>query len=250
MESKLTIVTYNIHHGSKAEAITSNIVSLAANGVNVFCLQEIRKQPGESFLLDSLLKKLGSDWKAEYIIKPDSNDLGLCTIWDNSKLQAVNFEPLLLPKLQKLYFYELAWEKIRKEYPRPVQRAVLIGDFLVNGKRLRITNVHLDWQGGAKQRSMQLSHVYTHVKSKEKADHEIMCGDFNTIGFYRFHKRRLKKIKHLVGNEFENQPPKKPTTTYLETLDHVFVKNLAIIKTEIIKLKGSDHFPLLAEIQI
>jgi endonuclease/exonuclease/phosphatase family metal-dependent hydrolase len=250
MENKLTIVTYNIHHGSKPEAITKNLLYLAANGADVFCLQELRKEDGKNFLLDDFLKKLGPNWKAEYIVKPGSNDLGLCTIWDGQKLQALTFEPLLLPKLKKLYFYELAWEKIRKEYPRPVQRAVLIGDFNLNGQRLRITNVHLDWQGGSKQRMLQLSHFYSHVKSKEKVEREIMCGDFNTIGFYRFHKRGLTKIKKIVGDEFTNKPPKKPTTTYLETLDHILVKNLTVLKTEVLKLKGSDHFPLLAEIQI
>lgn len=250
MENKLKIVTYNIHHGLKAEAITGNILDLAAKGVGVFCLQEIRKNEGEEFLLEALQKNLGPKWKADHFIKPGSNDLGLCILWDGSILKAEGFETILLPKLPKLYFYERALEKIQRQYPRPVQRAALMGKFTLDGQLLRIINVHLDWQGGAKQRALQLKALHAYLATKPSVEKEILCGDFNTIGFYRFYKRRFKKVSAIVGQHFKTELHKKPTTSYLETLDHIFVKNLNILKTEIIRCKGSDHFPLLAEIKI
>ncbi|MFI5206315.1 MAG: hypothetical protein ACHQVK_05235, partial [Candidatus Paceibacterales bacterium] len=73
---------------------------------------------------------------------------------------------------------------------------------------------------------------------------------FNSLGFYKFHKTRAKKIQNLLGTGFKSAPHKQATTNYLQTLDHIFVKNLAIADIKVLKYKGSDHFPLMAEIKV
>lgn len=250
MENNLNIVTYNIQHGAKTDEIVSNIQALARQKVNLFCLQEVHKYKGQKFIVDELLSRLGPDWQAQYILSPEKSDLGLCTLWKTSKLTALNFEQLMLPKLNRLFFHEKIFETVMSKHARPIQRAALIGEFAIAERTIRITNLHLDWQGGFKQRSLQLNHLKSLLKSKQPVNFEIFCGDFNTIGFYRFDNGRLEKVKNLLGKEFLSGVHKKATTSHLQTLDHIFVKNLTIEKTQIFKYKGSDHFPLLAEIRI
>jgi endonuclease/exonuclease/phosphatase (EEP) superfamily protein YafD len=141
-------------------------------------------------------------------------------------------------------------EKADGKYNQPPQRAALIGHFNLNGKTLRISNLHLDWQGGFKQRGAQLKHLRDYLKAKKAAEFEIFCGDFNTVGFYRFSEKRLSKLKKVLGEEYINAFHNERTTSYLQMLDHIFVKNMVVSKAQVLKLKGSDHFPLMAEIKI
>lgn len=257
MEHNLNIVTYNIQNSSKAEEIKQNILALAAKGAGLFCLQEVRKYEHKEFIVDALLKLLGPSWKAEYLISPQSFDLGLCTLWDSSKLQALSFEKLLLPRLPKLKLHEKIFVKVRTKMEKiqnpkvlPTQRAALIGKFKFLGQPLLITNLHLDWQGGFRQRKRQLKALNDYLKSRVRAEFEVFCGDFNTLGFYRFSGRRQKKVRELLGEEFINVFHNRRTTSFPQMLDHIFVKNLTVAKSEILKFHGSDHFPLLAEIKI
>lgn len=219
--------------------------------VNVFCLQEVRRNAGSKFIIDELLDNLGVNWHAKYF------DFGLCTLWDATRLEAVDFELLLLPTVPKLYSYEKLFLKLHAKIGKnkhqkiaPSQRTALLGEFKTAGQTLRITNLHLDWQRGFKHRGSQLNFLKSHLQTKTPVDCEILCGDFNTIGFYRFANGKLKRFKNLVGEEFVSNSPKRPTTNHFQLLDHIFVKNLPIPNTKILKYKGSDHFPILAEITI
>jgi len=257
MEKNLKIVTYNIRHGANASAIIRNIARLSSHGVSVFCLQEFHKYKKRPFLLVPLLKILGDKWRAEYLIEEESHDLGLCILWKTTDLELETFEAVLLPKLNREHIYEKAFQRVMDKYEKlahkylgPAQRAALIGNFRINGIKIQITNVHLDWQGGFRQRELQLRHVRDYLKSRKSADFEIFCGDFNTLGFYRFSQKRLKKVKSVLGEEFINAFQNQRTTSYLQMLDQIFVKNLKVAKAQILRLKGSDHFPLLAEIKV
>lgn len=253
MENSLNIVTYNIHNGSNQEAIMKNIKVLARQSVSLFCLQEVRKQEGREFIVEALLKDLGSEWKAEYFIKPQSFDLGLCILWKTSTLVALNFEALLLPKLNKLSLHEKIVERLINKHKTvaPIQRGSLIGDFNFQGQLVRVTNVHLDWHGGKQQRGRQIQFIKDHLKPKTAAYFEICCGDFNTLGFYRFSQKGSKNIKQLLEPNFESAfKNQKIRSFFLQTLDHIFLKNFKVIKAEILNCKGSDHLPLLAEVKI
>jgi endonuclease/exonuclease/phosphatase family metal-dependent hydrolase len=248
MDKHLKIVTYNIHHGRRQQAIIRNIKKLAALGTNIFCLQEVRKNSGENFLLDSLLKQLGKDWKIKYLIEPEKHDLGLCILWKNLDLKADNFQSILLPKYPKARFYEKPLKKLSSRHPWPVQRAALVGDFVFNGKSLRVINLHLDWLGGFTHKGLQINHIHSKLRLQVQPDYQVICGDFNTVGFFPFSKRRSKKIEGLLGADFKNTFDNKMTTSHMQMLDHIFVKNMALIKSKVFKYSGSDHFPLLAEI--
>lgn len=251
MSKNLNIVTYNIQHGTRAWEIIRNILAMAYKKVDVFCLQEVKKVPGKKFIIDELLWHLGPNWQAQHF------NFGLCTVWNNNSVQALDFEELLLPKISNLQPYEKLFLKLHAKFERnkvekitAPQRTALVGEFNIGGQRLRITNIHLDWHRGFKHRCSQLEYIRRHLKNKAGVDYEILCGDFNTIGFYRFVNGKLKKVHNLLGQDFVHHLHKKPTTNHFQMLDHVFVKNLALNKTEILKYSGSDHFPLLAEVKL
>ena len=152
MSDSFKIATYNIQHGTNSEQITENIVQLAQDGVSLFCLQEVRHHPNKTFIVDALLNKLGSGWRAEYLVSSKTFDLGLCTLWDSRKISATGFEQIFLPKLSKVRLYEKLYLKLHRKIEKvdnkmivPETKAALIGEFMFKGKLIRVTNTHLDW---------------------------------------------------------------------------------------------------------
>jgi endonuclease/exonuclease/phosphatase family metal-dependent hydrolase len=258
MGINLKISTYNIQHGTNTEQIVKNIITLVKSGVNLICLQEVRHHPNKPFIVDTLLNKLGTNWKAEYLISSKTFDLGLCTIWDSNKLTGTNFEHILLPKLPKIRLYEKVYLKIHRKLEKvdnkninPETKAALIGEFEVDGKNIRITNTHLDWLGGHRQRTSQLEFIKEKLSRGKPCVYEITCGDFNTLGYYKLSEQEIKKqIKVFLNENFSSVFKNSATTTFWQTLDHILVKNLKVVTTDILKLKGSDHYPLLVEVKI
>lgn len=245
----MKIVSYNLHMGLETQAIVKNIKDFAYQGVDVFCLQEFWKWMQPVDLEIKLLEVLGAEWQMEYVTpNPPLHDYGLCILWKKSALTAISFEQLALPLVPKAKLWEKAWILLHGFETFIVQRGALVGTFRWNDKRLRITTVHLDWEGGFKQRATQLSYIRDYLTSLEKVDCEIICGDFNTIGVFNKTKQ-MKLVSNILGNEFHNAcntigitcPP-------LFHLDYMFVKNLQVSNFQICKLAGSDHFPILGEL--
>lgn len=242
----LKIATYNIHHGLKLKKITENINKLSKDGVVVFCLQEMRESIKEISVLNACLEALGDNWEYETFLEPDSFNFGLCLIWKSNILKSKKIDKIILPEIPKSNIRVMV-KKIKKT----IQRGVLVGTFEVDGKLLRISNVHLDCHGQFAQRARQLTSLISYLKSDDSVDCEIICGDFNTIGAEALSKKQEKKILAILGEGFINAYP-RPTPTFhlLQRLDYVFVKNMKVNKAEVLKLKGSDHFPLIASLEI
>ena len=248
MNSEIKIVSYNIQKGLKAEALVKNIRSCAEEGVIVFCLQEFWKWTQPIDLEIKLLEALGPDWWIEYETSDKPRyDYGLCILWKNSALQALSFKRLAFPLISKAKTWEKLWLYFHgtgKEAFIP-QRGALIGTFNWNSLRLRITNLHLDWQSGMRHRMKQITYLRDYLTTDSGSDFEVICGDFNSIGI-------LKKAKQprifgrILGNEFENASNTLTITCPPFSLDHMFVKNLKVKYFQVRKLPGSDHFPIFA----
>jgi endonuclease/exonuclease/phosphatase family metal-dependent hydrolase len=247
----MKIVCYNIHMGLETEAIVKNIKDFAAQGVEVFCFQEFWKwmQPADLEVL--LLAALGPDWQMEYVTpEPPLHDFGQCILWKKSVLEPVSFEQLPLPLLPKAKRWEKAWISWLGFDTYIVQRGALVGTFNWNNKRLRITVMHLDWQGSFKQRAAQLTYIKDYLAAQEAADFEIVCGDFNTLGVFNKAKQ-MERIANILGSEFSNTcSVMGETCRPLLHLDHIFVKNFRVNDFQIYKIPGSDHFPLFADLAI
>jgi len=219
-------------------------------------LQELFEFKGRTSLLSALINNLGNEWQSEWqseiFLEPDNSSLGLCFLWKPSDLQAIKFERLRLPKLQKFNLYENIYERaIARLVKGPVQRGALIGTFNINGKPVRISNIHIDCHGHFSQRAKQLTSLTAYLKSLTPVDREIICGDFNTIGIEILSRNQEKKIRAILGPGFVNAYPYlTPTSNFLQRLDYIFVKNIQVHSAEVLRLKGSDHFPLVASLEV
>ncbi len=102
MSAKLRLATYNIRNGKSSKAVLRNLKKMeTVEGVNLFCLQEVRQFGGKNFIVEEIREALGADWQLQYFIHPDSFDLGLCMLWKTSEMELLDMEKLFLPKLFK-----------------------------------------------------------------------------------------------------------------------------------------------------
>ncbi|MDE2312537.1 MAG: endonuclease/exonuclease/phosphatase family protein, partial [Patescibacteria group bacterium] len=178
----MTLASYNIQIGLQPEAIESNILFLAKNGTDVICLQEVRKDGQTKFSLSKLLHKLGPGWQEEHFLSDVNNfDFGLAMLWKTPTVVASEFKKIRLPKLEKLNFIEASVHRFGGFPALPNQRGALIGNFKIGGDEIEIVNVHLDWQGGLRQREKQVRFLANHIGTGERI---VICGDLNTVGFF------------------------------------------------------------------
>jgi len=249
--SQITLASYNLNHGSNKVKLIANINYLATQGVDVFCLQEIRTGRHESFIGDDMLSALGPSWKAEFLLSYNSkNDYGLGVIWNADKLQLQHFQSIDLPTLQGIPRLQSIIEQyLLSGDASPVKRAANVALFKVDDAVIRIVNVHADWHGGMEHRLSQVKHLLEYLKS-EPYHAELICGDFNTIGLLS-NKKQMTMLRDALGAEYVSAfPDFRLTTFHGQHLDHIFAKNCDFKRTQIYRIMGSDHFPVVAEVEL
>lgn len=133
--------------------------------------------------------------------------------------------------------------------PKIIKRGVLIGTFSIGQKKIRITNLHLDFQGGNAHRANQLKSLMHHPTSELPVDYEIICGDFNTLGVFG-KKNKILTLEQQLEAEFKSVLRKPYNSAIIQQLDYIFTKNLTLHTAEVLKLTGSDHSPLVAEVRL
>lgn len=266
MPETLRLVSYNIQNGVHVDNIVRNIGQMQKNGVEIFCTQEARAiQP--YFVGDRLEQELGDKWHAEYYLGKDNPriDLGLGILWNSTKVQLQELERVSLPKLKKLSLIERKVTSV----PKPPQRGAIVANFKLNNEPLRITNLHLDWQGGVSHRMTQLEYLISRIKQKPTVSREIICGDFNTTGGQNSAKEQRERIRTILGTNFTEVFPDLEWTSdgvsidpkrgfssiqrflvglgirFHQRLDYVFVKGVYVTEAKMERVKGSDHFPLV-----
>lgn len=242
----LKMATYNIYHGFHKAEVADSVFALANHGVELFCLQEVCADS----IADLLLERLGPDWRKETFNRKGSYSLGLCILWKAEVLRLVHIQHYLLPKLPRFTLFEWIFErKIMPFIKRPLQRGALVATFEIGQKRLRVTDLHLDWHGHIEQRARQLTFIAQHLKTP--VDYEIVCGDFNTVGLAPFSGPQEHRMREILGPGFVNAlPGTEHTTNIYEHLDYVFTKGVKVKTAEVMHLAGSDHFPLKVNLEL
>lgn len=246
-----TIATYNIFDGRRKEQIIENILKLIHNGAHIICLQEVwytYRGVSMSKLIDENLPR---NFQSYYFLgdKTDPYSYGQGILWNTETFSAIGFDKLPLPPKNgltlsdKLFFWAVGLS------PRIFKRGALIGTFMFGQHRIRISNIHLDFQGGDVQRIKQLQAVTDYLGSLPAVDSEIVCGDFNTVGILG-KKKKIIALEKLLGAGFKSVVHRPYISAIIQQLDYIFIKNLKIKNTKILKLRGSDHFPLLAEVSV
>ncbi len=197
-----------------------------------------------------LLGALGSEWQIKYESPPrPQHDYGVCILWNQSILQVIFFQHLTLPLIPLAKVWEKVWIRLHGFKDFIVRRGALIGTFNWNGCRVRITSLHLDWQGGRNHRKTQLAYIREYLILHPEADAEIITGDFNTINVFN-KVEQGQRIAAIFGNEFHDACNKPAVTCPPFILDHMLVKNLQVLEFQVHTLAGSDHFPIFAKVAL
>jgi endonuclease/exonuclease/phosphatase family metal-dependent hydrolase len=249
--SEIVVASYNFNHGSNKPKLLSNMVFLAEQNVDVFCLQELRTNKQETFIGEDILALLGEDWKGEFLLSYNSkNDYGLGMIWNSKKLNLQSFQSIDLPILKGMPRLQSMIEQyFLSGDASPVKRAANVAVFQSGDKSVRVSNLHADWHGGQSHRLSQIKFLLDHL-DQEPVDAEVICGDFNTIGLFE-NAREMAALYELLGPEYAIAFPKFQLTTFHgQHLDHIFAKNCTIEKAQIHRILGSDHFPVVAHIKL
>lgn len=271
MSERLKLVSYNIQNAVHADNIALNVGQMQKNTADIFCLQEARLIDGD-FVGDRLTGQLGEKWRGEFYLSTDnpSIDLGLGILWNSTKLRLQELERVPLPKLKKLSFIE----SLPTSSPNPPQRGAMVATFTLDGQPIRISNLHLDWQGQAAHRMDQLKYIVSHLGQKPGVDAEIICGDFNTAGSQNSARKQQNEIKAILGEGFTEAFPDLRWTSdgasidparglsniqgllvnlgirFYQRLDYVFVKGLSVTDARMEKIDGSDHYPLVVTFEV
>lgn len=245
----LTIVTYNIFDGRNTEKIIQNILGLIQNGASVICLQEVRQVYRNVAFTKLLAERLPKHFNAQYFLEGDARwfDYGLGILWDTTVFSSPVFQQLPLPEQSHLTFWNKLFYWALGLEPKIIKRGALIGTFIFGQKKVRITNIHLDFQGGNAHRTNQLKSLMHHLTSELPVYCEIMCGDFNTLGVFG-KKNKILALEQQLGDEFKSVLRKSYSSAIVQQLDYIFTKNLKVQQAKILKLKGSDHSPIVAEV--
>lgn len=268
----IKIATYNIQFSLHPMEISKNLLRLTKTGVSIICLQEVVDYGNGENIVNLLLQKLGPDWRAINHLgnKPGIANMGNCIIWNSRKLQLVNHQKVLLPYSKKLTFFEKGLSWLAGGITVPFKRRALIGYFAHQNNLLRVTNIHLDHNGGIKNRTRQLAFVRRTLQRKKPVDHDIICGDFNNLdlrntqhGLQTFQKilqgyedatahlswsADLYLIDTSLGSKLVHTLIRKLNFHLKRKLDFIWVKNATFSGSKIIQATGSDHMPLVTSV--
>ncbi len=260
---KIALASYNILHGHHSELIIKNIKFLIAKGANAICLQETDLLFKKS--LNNLLKKELRHWKVRYFHTNIACNLAIA--WDDRHLKLKDMHSILLPTLPRP---SITQRLIRRA--QTYKRGALSAHFLVDGKTVRVTNVHLGWEGGIKHRLYQLRFL-RETLDEEQIDHGILSGDFNTFAPAIFRRIQKKKVEQILGKEWTNAFPHLKWSCDIShtvpqdgwgkavklcrllhirmrsLLDYMFIYNMKVVSAEMFDLEGSDHRPQLGEFE-
>ncbi len=269
------ISTYNIEFSQRHDKILRNIKLIVKDGVSIFCLQEVSKRSNRPFIIEEIMRKLGSNWNAIYHIGNENNELGIGNgiLWNKQVMKLQSSEQFQLPMNNSIAPHEWIFAKLTGGKVIPYKRRVIIGLFKFNNSLIRISSIHLDHTGGIIQRQKQLLYFVKKLKRQQNTHHEIICGDFNSIDLLRRNKE-LQVFQATLGADFQDATKENGWTADLynmdtskapswskffidrlnihirRKLDYIWVKGMHTFSSKKMELEGSDHFPLVAHLSI
>ena len=269
----IKVATYNIQFSLHPDQIIENILMIASNGVSVICLQEVVVYNEHSNIIDAVLRKLGSNWQAIYHLGKSRDVLsaGNCILWNTKVLELIKNKNISLPYSKTLSLHEKVFSWLAGGITVPFMRRVVVGYFTYKNKTLRITNLHLDHNGGSENRHNQLKYLIGKLQQDKKIKYDIICGDFNN--FDLFNKKEIEVYKNIlcdyddatINIDWSGDLNLIDTTAGLKLLqilikffdihlrkklDFIWVRNIKFTPSKKMSVKGSDHLPIISSLTI
>ncbi|SVA16768.1 uncharacterized protein METZ01_LOCUS69622, partial [marine metagenome] len=284
MSQILRLVTYNLQRGIHYDHIRRHLATLPSlREADVIAVQEALVPVGGTNTLARLAADLDGEYRWTYrtvMSYPDKE-------YGNGFLFRPTVTPELglsvpLPRVERL-----GWmARLKTEGGVPDTKSAYVQVFNTGGRRLRLVSLHLDFAGGADHRVRQLSHLLQVLEQRALSDAavaDVLCGDFNTSGYYRSviaqkATRRVLDVARVHGfadwsgsvpwtsDLFSSVDPADPARRllqigqaiglrYRQKLDHVLGKGVRpsgpAIRARVTGrdyLPGSDHLPLVVDL--
>ena len=284
MSQTLRLVTYNLQRGIHYGRIRHHLATLSRlREADVIAVQEALVPVGGTNTLARLAADLDGEygWTYRTVMSYPDKEYG------NGFLFRPTVTPELglnvpLPRVERL-----GWvARLKTEGGVPDTKSAYVQVFNTGGRRLRLVSLHLDFAGGADHRVRQLSHLLQVLEQRALSDAaaaDVLCGDFNTSGYYwsaiaQKATRRVLDVARVHGfadwsssvpwtsDMFASVDPADPACRllqvgqavglrYRQKLDHVLGRGVRPVGPAIRvgatgrdHLPGSDHVPLAVEL--
>lgn len=280
----MKIMSYNIHMGSRLKVVIKEFRERGLmDELAVICLQEVGVSKKEDSCQEIIraFPKLPLDYKIEPFHEFHGKTQANAIIWRTDLLEEVGYETFELPraKLSEVPF-------LRKLFSKGFfMKKIVCQNILFQAadkSTIRVFNTHLDAFTNWVHTFYQMRRILRKCKRQSRRiDTVYICGDLNTVTvtrgddrhFLRFKEflkvQRLTDLTSHIKNTYQFKSEEvqsfvvSPILTRLaaflkasskQKLDWILVRRrgrkIISKKAEIIKMPGSDHLPVAAEMDI
>lgn len=246
--ARLKVLTYNIQHGAD-HAQRPNLGRITTvieqSGAHVTCLQEVDRhfseRSGYADQAAELAAALGMEafFAAIYSLRPAALDrprreLGGAIL---SRLPLVGRENHFLSRI-----HTFEQEKGLQQLPGLAEAVVDFG-----GQPIHLFNVHLSWLD-AGVREQEAIEILDRICQRQGP--VILCGDMNGPPEAPEVRRLRAVLVDAFGAAGEGGGTTYPVPTPDRRIDYVFVSpGLRVVSCRVLIVEGSDHYPVLCEIE-
>lgn len=229
----VNIISYNVEYGNNLNEIYNWIKSLEKQP-QIICFQEFPEDKidelrnNKIFQNQTLCFAKGLTSRGKFF--------GELTIIDNTRLKIVSNN-----------FIDFGVDSLESKFKRKkIKRSAIITILKNRENKFSITNVHLTPLSLNSRRKKQLKEVVGNIN----LNNSIIIGDFNysslltrggLVVLMKEHSYYLAGEK-IITNKYKHKIPQQ--------LDYVFYKNVEVKNVEVLELPYSDHFPVLADLDI
>lgn len=229
----ITIVSYNIFFGKRLHKIIPWINSLRR--ADIICFQEFPKARLTEFLSAIPKRRYGHRFTQSFILR--KKIYGELTLFRQKKFRLIYARKLSLsirPREKRI---------LRKS----MARTCFLTTFSAGSKTITVANTHLPYLAANRTRYKQIHRIATHLVSLHQA--AIITGDFN------LHSMSInKKLIAFMGRYGFHTSPERLATHHVgvikHQLDYVFGVKCRILKLEAPRVRFSDHYPIIATVQL
>ena len=269
-QNEFSILSYNVLGGVYTDKILEKLESVV-NKPDIVCFQEF---PEDKSLSSKFEQYFGNNYSQEKnlsLISP-RRIRGLATFYNNKKFKLQNSKILHLPTPKWTIWEKMFVWSITDGAMAPVDRTALITIFEYNKIPLVVLNTHLAWEGGAKQRLIQLDYILKEIKELDISGKIILCGDFNLLNdkkpfLEKLHQENIYDMTNNLSYSADLASPfslpegKTKIFQYLlksmvgllekvgmntkQKIDYIFAKDVKTTFSEVYENEGSDHYPIL-----
>lgn len=273
MSQILRLVTYNLQRGIHYDLIRHHLATLSRlREADVIAVQEALVPVGGANTLARLAADLDGEygWTYRTVMSYPDKEYGNGFLFRPTVTPEVGLS-VPLPQVERL-----SWvARLKTEGGVPDTKSAYLQVFKTGGRRVRLVSLHLDFAGGADHRVRQLSHLLQVLEQRALTDAaaaDVICGDFNTSGYYRSvtaqkATRRVLDVARVQGfadcsssvpwtsDLFSSVDPADPARRllqvgqavglrYRQKLDHVLGKGVRSLGSAIrVRATGRDHLP-------